>query len=121
MKAEKWNGCNVRKSCKLGVLKQVNQGGLVKTAAAFEFVLVAGLNRANCKVANPPKTLGLGWFFKYYDRGFFSGHKCWVDHGYIRIVGASTILLAIVGTTLCRSICSWRRCWRWPALMLGLG
>lgn len=63
------------------VLKQVNQGGLVKTATAFEFGLVAGLNRANCKVANPPKTLGLGWFFKSYDRGFFSGHKCWVDHG----------------------------------------
>ena len=64
---------------------------------------------------NPPKTLGLGWFFKSYDRGFFSGHKCWVDHGYIRIVGASTILLATIGTTLYRSTCSWRRCWRWPA------
>lgn len=100
---------------------QGEQGGLVKTAEAFEFVLAAGLNRANCKVANPPKTLGLGLFFKYDDRGFFSGRKCWVDHGYIRIVGASTNLLAIVGTTLCRSICSWRRCWRWPASILGLG
>ena len=45
------------------MLADCAQGGLVKTAEAFEFVLVAGLSRANCK-AGPilPKHLDLVGF-----------------------------------------------------------